>query len=111
MKKIFRIFTIVFFFALANCSDFKKGLGIEKDVPDEFLVKKSNPIVRPPNYDLLPPDANSKKIETLKKFPDNNIKSIIDNSLNKNSQNLKKNDPKVESQSDSESIILKELSK
>ena len=40
-----------------------------------------------------------------------NIKSIIDNSLNKNSQNSKKNETKAESQNDLENTILKELSK
>ena len=98
-------------FSLANCSDIKKGLGIEKEIPDEFLVKKLNPLKMPPNYDLLPPDSKSEKIKTSKKSSDDNIKSIIDNSLNKNSQNLKKNETKAENQSDLENTILKELSK
>ena len=111
MKKILRFFTVLFFFSLTNCSDLKKGLGFEKDVPNEFLIKKIDPIEKPPTYDLLPPDSKSEKIKTSKKSSDDNIKSIIDNSLNKNSQNSKKNETKAESQSDLENTILKELSK
>jgi hypothetical protein len=111
MKKIFRIFTVLFFFGLANCSDLKKGLGFDKDVPDEFLIKTNDPLKKPPSFDLLPPDSKNEKITTSKKSSDDNIKSIIDNSLNKNLQNSKKNETKVESQSDLENTILKELSK
>jgi len=111
MKKILRFFTVLFFFGLTNCSDLKKGLGFEKDVPNEFLIKKIDPIEKPPTYDLLPPDSNSEKIKISKKSSDDNIKSIIDNSLNKNSQNSKKNETKAESQNDLENTILKELSK
>ena len=111
MKKIFRIFTVLFFFGLANCGDLKKGLGIEKNVPNEFLIKKIDPIEKPPTYDLLPPDSKSETIKTSKKSSDDNIKSIIDNSLNKDLQNSKKNETKAESQSDLENTILKELSK
>ena len=111
MKKILRFFIVLFFFGLTNCSDFKKGLGFEKDVPNEFLIKKIDPIEKPPTYDLLPPDSKGEKIKTSKKSSDDNIKSIIDNSLNKDLQNSKKNETKAESQSDLENTILKELSK
>jgi hypothetical protein len=111
MKKTLRFFAVLFFFSLTNCSDFKKGLGFEKDVPNEFLIKKIDPIEKPPTYDLLPPDSKSKKIKTSKKSSDDNIKSIIDNSLNKDLQNSNKNETKAESQSDLENTILKELSK
>jgi len=111
MKISIKISLLFIFMIFTNCSDLKKGLGIEKDIPDEFLVKKSNPITKPPTYDLLPPGSKNIKKKSSKKLSDDNIKSIIDNSLNKNSQNSKKNETKVEGQSDLENIILKELSK
>ena len=41
---------------------------ILKDVPDEFLIEKRNPLTMPPNFDLLPPDSlnqnNQKEIRT-----------------------------------------------
>jgi len=111
MKKIFKVLLILFFFGLTSCKGVKRGLGLERDIPDEFLIEKNNPIAKPPVYDLLPPDSKTEKIKTSKKSSDDNIQSIIDSSLNKNSQKSKKNETKVESQSDLENTILKELSK
>ena len=74
-----------------NCSDLKKGLGIEKDIPDEFMVKKSNPIERPPNYDLLPPDTkNNGDIKSPQNKTNDNIISILDSATNQNPENQKK---------------------
>ena len=79
MNKIILIFLLIFF--THSCKTLKKGLGLEKDVPDEFLIKKIDPIVKPPNFELIPP--NSK----IKKSPNktNNVKKIIDKSLKRNS--------------------------
>ena len=64
-----------------GCKSVKQGLGIEKDVPDEFLIKKIDPIERPPNFELIPPDSKIKKsVSTM-----NNTKNIIDNNLKKKS--------------------------
>jgi hypothetical protein len=38
MKKIVNLF--VFFLLLSSCENVKKGLGMKKDVPDEFLIEK-----------------------------------------------------------------------
>jgi len=41
--------------ALAGCTDIKRGLGMEKVVPDEFAVTASAPLAIPPDYTLRPP--------------------------------------------------------
>ena len=72
-------------FSISSCSEFKKGVGFEKDIPNEFLIKKIDPITKPPNYDLLPPDSKTKKKKN-KTTEANETKSIIDSSLNSNSE-------------------------
>ena len=41
--------------SLAGCTDIKRGLGMEKVVPDEFAVTASAPLAIPPDYTLRPP--------------------------------------------------------
>jgi len=111
MTILIKILFVSFFFILTSCNDIKKSMGMEKDVPDEFLVKKSKPLSKPPNYELLPPDTINEKNNSAANSSNDNVKSLINNSLNKNSQNQEKNDIKAEGQSDIENTILKELSK
>ena len=87
-----------------SCKTIKQGLGIEKDIPDEFLIKKIDPIVRPPNFELLPPDSKVKKPSTNK----NSAKKIIDSNLKK-----KSNDQIIDQQETNkvEQDILKNLKK
>ena len=79
MNKIIYILILVIF--TYGCKTIKQGLGIEKDIPDEFLIKKIDPIERPPNFELIPPDSKIKKSERTK----NNTKKIIDDNLKKKS--------------------------
>jgi len=56
-KKIFIFLPILFF--LSSCGDtwqaVKKGLTNQKEKStDEFLVKKKDPLIYPPNYEDLP---------------------------------------------------------
>ena len=55
MKKIINLFFLLIL--LSSCENIKKGLGITKEVPNEFLIEKRNPLTMPPNFDLLPPDS------------------------------------------------------
>ncbi len=90
MKKLSKFILVLAFLGFANCSDLKKGLGFEKDIPDEFLIRKIDPIERPPNYDLLPPDSKEKAKKSKEINTTKNTKSIIDSSLKqKNSKDLK----------------------
>ena len=79
MNKIILIFLLIFF--THGCKTLKKSLGLEKDVPDEFLIKKIDPIEKPPNFELMPPNSKIKKTSNEK----NNVKKIIDQSLKKKS--------------------------
>lgn len=74
MFKVFFLLLILIF--TSSCETLKKGLGMEKDTPDEFLINKIDPIEMPPNYDLLPPGQKKKKIKKNK-----TAKEIIDNSI------------------------------
>ena len=75
MKKIYIIF--IFYFLLANCGgldDAKKVLRNEKiKSTDEFLVKKKDPLVLPPDYKNIPKPGDN----TLTKKDDQKIKNIL----------------------------------
>ena len=75
MKKI-NIILIIFIF-LTSCSgmsDAKKVLKNEKiKTTDEFLVKKRNPLVLPPNFEEIPepgtkPKKNENEADKIKKI-------------------------------------------
>ena len=61
-------------FTFAACGDAAKTLRNEKiKTTDEFLVKKRQPLVLPPDYNKLPePKSNEKKVSR-----DEDIKSIL----------------------------------
>lgn len=42
-------------FGLSACSSAKDKLGLNKQVPDEFMVVKNAPLSMPPDYSLMPP--------------------------------------------------------
>ena len=89
MKKILLNFIILSF--LIGCNSVKEGLTLQKkDNADEFLVKKKNPLVLPPEFNKLPaPDDTAQK-----KVDDsfNNIKNLINENDTQisNSKNTKK---------------------
>ena len=73
MKKILGLFALILL--LNSCENIKKGLGLKKDIPDEFLIEKRNPLTMPPNFDLLPPDSIA---QDDKKDEKNNLKGMFD---------------------------------
>jgi len=73
MKKILGLFVLIIL--LNSCENIKKGLGVKKDTPDEFLIEKRNPLTMPPNFDLLPPDSI---VHDDKKDEKNNLKGMFD---------------------------------
>jgi len=79
MKKILSLFALIFL--LNSCQSLEKGLGFRKDIPDEFLVEKRNPLIMPPNYDLVPPDSVN---QNDKKDENDNLKKIINRNTEKN---------------------------
>jgi len=83
IKNLYFYLIIILFFMTTGCTDVKKSLGIQKDPPNEFMIRKVDPIEKPPNYDLLPPESGERnKIKQSK----NDTKAIIENSLKKNTQ-------------------------
>ena len=58
MKKILNLFVLLIL--LASCENIEKGLGFRKDVPNEFLIEKRNPLTMPPNFDLLNLEATDR---------------------------------------------------
>ena len=102
IKKNF-IFIFIFIF-LSNCQslgDLKKTMSGQKiHTTDEFLIKKKDPLILPPQYDKLPLPKSSDS----KDKKENRVKSILKTS--KNSE-IKKNG----SMSSLENKILKELRK
>ena len=74
-KKITSVIVIAFF--VTSCADtfssVKRGLtGSKKDSTDEFLVKKKDPLILPPDYENLPtPDERSAAVEEFSIFEEN----------------------------------------
>ena len=44
---------------LGGCSDFRKALGYDKSIPDEFAVVSRAPLAIPPDYSLRPPQPGA----------------------------------------------------
>ena len=62
--------TLLFFILLTSCSDFKKIMtGQKVQTTDEFLVKKKDPLVLPPDYENLPtPENRTEAAEEASEF-------------------------------------------
>ena len=101
---------IVFFFLvfnltfLSSCSNIKKDIGLEKDVPNEFLIEKKDPLALPPDYKILPPDTKNAKVENEKS--DSSLQSIFDQTTN--TQKIKIEDSNKKS-SELEKEILNQI--
>ena len=89
MKK-FNFYLIIFSFLLASCQSVKDGLsGRKTENSDEFLVKKKNPLVMPPDFEKLPePEDKDYVSESLKLDEETDIQKIlkIDVDIEKTSQ-------------------------
>ena len=88
---IFITFTILL---LAGCgaSDVGKVMRNEKvSSNDEFLVKKREPLILPPDYDTLPEPMSE---ESINKENDNNINKIL--KIPNEQENSKKKSSSVE---------------
>jgi hypothetical protein len=44
---------------LAGCTDFKKAIGLEQTLPDEFAVESRAPLTIPPDFELRPPQPGA----------------------------------------------------
>ena len=97
------IFIFLIFFILASCADtfdsVKRGLtGSKGDTADEFLVKKKDPLILPPDYENLP-------------TPDESVESEEENLIFKNTLENETESNSVDSDSVENSILKKIQSK
>ena len=66
MNKIIILFVLLATSFLSSCQSVKDGLSGKKNQnSDEFLVKKKNPLVLPPNYMELPEPKSSEIDNTI----------------------------------------------
>ena len=82
-KQIFYLSLILIWFS--GCQTLKDGLeGNKKSKSaEEFLIKKKNPLVLPPDYSKLPIPDNSKEKEVSNQ--DFDLKKILEKNSNNNS--------------------------
>ena len=103
MKKILKFLVIInLFLLLENCgggwSDFKKTMSGQKVTStDEFLIKKKDPLILPPEYEKLPLPKTKKKLEP------NSVENVLGSYKNTNDN--------TKASSNLENMILKELRK
>ena len=87
MKKIklniFIIFGLILL--LTSCESARKGLiGGKKDNTDEFLVKKKNPLILPPEFSKLPKPSDSNIDKNNNNSENNKLKKLIGTEVDKN---------------------------
>tara|TARA_B100001059_G_scaffold111732_1_gene111990 strand:+ start:1400 stop:1711 length:312 start_codon:yes stop_codon:yes gene_type:complete len=99
--KINKLILIFLFFFVVSCSGIKDATRVlkneKKTTTDEFLVKKRNPLVLPPNFETIPEpgsrsnteERNESKLKKILKAPQvenktiNNSSSIEETILNR----------------------------
>ena len=91
-KNILLIIVLTVF--ISSCQSIKKTLsGAKQESSDEFLVKKKNPLILPPNFDELPkPQITNTKNKNEDK--DINFSNVLKESKTK--KVIKKNDSSLE---------------
>ena len=88
LKKIIHAVILTFF--VTSCADtfnsVKRGLtGAKNDSADEFLVKKKDPLILPPDYENLPtPDERITAREEISDF-EKNLESLIEDETSSSS--------------------------
>ena len=100
--KFFLVFSLYIFLSSCgnNWSEFKKTMSGQKVTnTDEFLIKKKDPLILPPEFEKLPL-PNTKK-------NNNNDKNSVETALG----TLKKQGEENKASSQLEDMILKELKK
>ena len=61
---------------ITGCSDFKKSIGLEPTLPDEFAVESRAPLTIPPDFDLRPPQPGASRPQ--EKSSDQQAKQTIE---------------------------------
>jgi hypothetical protein len=61
---------------IAGCSDFKKTVGLEPTLPDEFAVESRAPLTIPPDFELRPPQPGASRPQ--EKSADQQAKQVFE---------------------------------
>jgi len=61
---------------IAGCTDFKKSIGLEPTLPDEFAVESRAPLTIPPDFELRPPQPGATRPQ--EKSADQQAKQVIE---------------------------------
>jgi len=61
---------------MAGCSDFKKSVGLEPTLPDEFAVESRAPLTIPPDFELRPPQPGAARPQ--EKTADQQAKQVME---------------------------------
>ena len=69
------ILSLVGVAAVAGCTDFKKSIGLEQTMPDEFAVESRAPLTIPPDFDLRPPTPGAPRPQ--EKSADQQAKDVM----------------------------------
>ena len=95
MKNIKILIFASIFVLVGGCQDIKQGLtGQKQDNSDEFLVKKKNKLVLPPDFEKLPTPTISTEEENY----DEDIKKLLGlTSTNNKTKKIVKEKSKIES--------------
>ena len=98
LKKMIRIFLLIAIVSLTSaCNNVKDGLSLKKKSnTDEFLVKKKNPLVLPPEFDELPTPNESDEEEEdaggeIEKLLSKNKNKVVKSQTENNSSEIEKN--------------------
>ena len=68
MKYLNIFFIFIILIGISGCGNFRDALtGQKKKTTDEFLIKKKDPLILPPDYDNLPIPKSKKTIQGLLK--------------------------------------------
>jgi len=60
----------------AGCTDFKRSVGLEPTLPDEFAVESRAPLTIPPDFELRPPQPGASRPQ--EKSADQQAKQLIE---------------------------------
>jgi len=108
----FILIILVTLFTLPGCQSVQDGLTGKKKVgTDEFLVKKKNPIVLPPDYFKLPVPINENEALSKKKGSEELNEFDIEKILKGNSSNKINKSNCENNTSKSECVVSKSLEK
>jgi len=69
------ILSLVGVVAVAGCTDFKRSIGLEPTMPDEFAVESRAPLTIPPDFDLRPPTPGAPRPQ--EKSADQQAKDVM----------------------------------